>query len=167
MSLLHPGDTGGVKALKRRLRTTVSGEVLFGCEVQQLKPASPRWRMAMLSISEHHSSPLNHHQHFSPVQIGGQASRDSGVLLWSTCLPPAVNGDAVQAGWARHSRVTEKAPAGSGFAQCRVVADAAPNSGIGVALGHSGTGVGGEVGGEVEEVLMLVVVVVVVRTRYR
>lgn len=60
-----------------------------------------------------------------------------------------------------------KPPAGSGFAQCRVVADSGPNSGTGDALGHSGTGVGGEVGGEVEEVLMLVVVVVVVRTRYR
>lgn len=90
------------------------------------------------------------------------------MLLWSTGPPPAVNADLLQAGWTRHLRVTEKAPAGSGFAQCRVVADSGPNSGTGDALGHSGTGVGGEVGGEVEEVLMLVVVVVVVvRTRYR
>lgn len=122
----------------------------------------------MLSISNHHSSALEHHQHFSPAQIGGQASRDSGVLLWWRCLPPAVNGDAVQAAGARLWGVSEKAPAGSGFARCRVVADSGPNSGTGDALGHSGTGVGGEVGGEVEEVLMLVVVVVVVvRTRYR
>lgn len=52
---------------------------------------------------------------------------------------------------------------GSGSTQCHVDVDSGPNSGTSDALGHSGTGVVGEVGG-VEEVL--VVVVVVVRSRY-
>lgn len=56
--------------------------------------------------------------------------------------------------------------AGSGFTQCHGVADSGPNSGTSDALGHSGTGVVGGVGGGVEEVLVLVVVVVVVRSRY-
>lgn len=49
--------------------------------------------------------------------------------------------------------------------QCHGVADSGPNSGTSDALGHSGTGVVGEVGGGVEKVLV-VVVVVVVRSRY-
>lgn len=58
--------------------------------------------------------------------------------------------------------------AGSGFTQCHGVADSGPNSGTNDALGHSGTGVVGGVGGGVEEVLvvLVVVVVVVVRSRY-
>lgn len=56
--------------------------------------------------------------------------------------------------------------AGSGFTQCHGVADSGPNSGTSDALGHSGTGVVGGVGGGVEEVLV-VVVVVVVRSRYQ
>lgn len=71
----------------------------------------------------------------------------------------------VLAGLARHWRATGGGLAGSGFTQCHGVADSGPNSGTSDALGHSGTGVVGGVGGGVEEVLV-VVVVVVVRSRY-
>lgn len=51
--------------------------------------------------------------------------------------------------------------------QCHIVEDSGLNSGTSVdAVGHSGAGVVGQVGGGVEEVLVVVVVVEVVRSRY-
>lgn len=64
----------------------------------------------------------------------------------------------VPAGSASHWRATGGGLAGSGFTQCSTqwTADSGANSGTSDALGHSGTGVVGEVG--VEEVLVVVVV---------
>lgn len=103
---------------------------------------------------------------FQPLRLG---FHDNCVLLqlpWLPLLSVAVCMQApVPAGSARHWRGNKGGLAGSGFTQCHGVADSGPNSGTSDALGHSGTGVVGEVGGGVEEVLVLVVVVVV-RSRY-
>lgn len=73
----------------------------------------------------------------------------------------------MQAGWACHWRVTEKVPPPAP-GRARALLSAVWLQTLGLILvpaSHLGIG---EVGGEVEEVLMLVaVVVVVVRTRYR
>ncbi len=71
----------------------------------------------------------------------------------------------VPAGLAHHWRATGGALQAQALLSAIGVADSGPNSGTNDALGHSGTGVVGGVGGGVEEVLV-VVVVVVVRSRY-
>lgn len=99
-----------------------------------------------------HSSPPH-----SPVQNREQASTPCGCRCCRWCSDASSHYCWLTGGLA-----------GWRFTQCHGVADSGPNSGTSDALGHSGTGLVGEVGGGVEEVLVvLLVVVVVVRSRYQ
>lgn len=124
-----------------------------------------------------HSSPPHSAVQFSPVHISVQASNPCRWVTMTTVCCCSCYGCHCCRWWSDASSSScwlsvslegyTGGLAGSGFTQCHGVADSGPNSGTSDALGHSGTGVVGGVGGGVEEVLVVVVVVVVVRSRYQ
>lgn len=111
----------------------------------------------MLSISDQHSSPLNHQQHFSPVQMGGAGfQRQRRAALGKRACPLLSMEKLCKLDGHATGGLLRKCPPprpwqGSGSAQCRVVADSGPNSGTGFALGHRRgrrrSGGGADVGG--------------------
>lgn len=122
----------------------------------------------MLSISDQHSSPLNHQQHFSPVQMGGAGfQRQRRAALGKRACPLLSMEKLCKLdGHATGGLLRKCPPPAPGRARALLSAVWLQTLGL-ILVPASHLGIG-EVGGEVEEVLMLVaVVVVVVRTRYR